>query len=73
MFSHTFMQSVTRTEGSYLDKIDYLAIQIWHNSQGTIVKQYNFFSVYSAFDFKEHGLCWKKVRYELLQYILRFL
>lgn len=70
MFCRTFMQSVTRTGGNYLGKTDSLPIQIWHNSQGRIVKQYNFFSAYSALDFKEHGLFWGKVRYELLQYII---
>ena len=70
MFCRTFMQSVTRTGDNFLGKTDSLPIQIWHNSQGRIVKQYNFFSAYSALDFKEHGLFWGKVRYELLQYII---
>lgn len=34
------------------------------------MKQYNFFSAYSALGFKEHGLFWGKVRYEFLQYII---
>lgn len=70
MFFCTFIQSGTKPKDNYLGKKDSLPVQIWHNSQGRIVKQYNFFSAYSALDFKEHGLFWGKVRYELLQYII---
>jgi len=69
MFSPTFIQNVTRTGDNYLGKTDSLPIQIWHSSQRRIRKK-NFFSAYSALDFKEHGLFWGKVRYELLQYVI---
>lgn len=62
--------SVTRTGDNYLGKTDSLPVQICYNAYGRVVKQYNFFSANSVFDFKEHGIFWKKVRYELLQNII---
>lgn len=69
MFFCTLMQSVIRTRDNYLGKANPFPIQIWHKSLGGIVRLYNF-SAYSALDFKERGLLWGKVRYELLQYII---